>query len=65
MLIFLYVYVFISSLFLSLILVPVAKKLALRWNIHDHPGERKIHTEAKPYVVLQFFCLSLLRLCLI
>ena len=69
MLIFLYVYVFISSLFLSLILVPVAKKLALRWNIHDHPGERKIHTEAKPYlggvaIFLSFFITIVFNLIL-
>jgi UDP-GlcNAc:undecaprenyl-phosphate GlcNAc-1-phosphate transferase len=35
---------------LSLVLVPLAKKLAIRWNIHDQPGERKIHQTPKPYL---------------
>jgi UDP-GlcNAc:undecaprenyl-phosphate GlcNAc-1-phosphate transferase len=35
---------------LSLIFVPLAKKLAIRWNIHDQPGERKIHHTPKPYL---------------
>ena len=50
MLILLYIYLIVSGLLLSLILVPLAKKLAIRWHIHDHPGERKIHHEPKPYL---------------
>jgi len=34
----------------SLLLVPVARKLAFKWDILDHPGERKIHVEPKPYL---------------
>jgi len=46
----LYAYLIVSSLLLSLILVPIAKKFAIRWNIHDQPGERKIHHTPKPYL---------------
>ena len=50
MVILLYAYLIVSSLILSLILVPIAKKFAIRWNIHDQPGERKIHHTPKPYL---------------
>ncbi len=50
MLILIFGYVFLLSVVLSLILVPIAKRLAIRWNIHDHPGERKIHQTPKPYL---------------
>jgi UDP-GlcNAc:undecaprenyl-phosphate GlcNAc-1-phosphate transferase len=33
-----------------LLLVPLAKRAAIRWNIHDQPGERKIHQTPKPYL---------------
>ncbi len=60
MIVVIFGYVFLLSLALSLILVPVAKKLAIHWNIHDHPGERKIHQTPKPYlggvaIFLSFF----------
>jgi UDP-GlcNAc:undecaprenyl-phosphate GlcNAc-1-phosphate transferase len=60
MLIVVYIYVFIFSFVLTFLLVPLARKLAIRWNIHDHPGERKIHQTPKPYlggvaIFLSFF----------
>ena len=60
MIVVIFGYVFLLSLALSLILVPIAKKLAIHWNIHDHPGERKIHQTPKPYlggvaIFLSFF----------
>jgi UDP-GlcNAc:undecaprenyl-phosphate GlcNAc-1-phosphate transferase len=33
-----------------MVLVPIAKQSAIRWNIHDQPGERKIHHTPKPYL---------------
>ena len=64
MLIFIYGYLITSSLALSLVLVPLAKKLAIRWNIHDQPGERKIHITPKPYLggVAIFFSFILVLL---
>lgn len=69
MLIILYVYLIVSSLLLSMILVPLAKKLAIRWNIHDQPGERKIHFTPKPYlggvaIFLSFIIVLLVNLVL-
>jgi len=49
-LVLIYLYLFLTSLTLSLLLVPLAKKGAIRWNIHDQPGERKIHQNPKPYL---------------
>ena len=45
-----YLYIFLFSTVLSLILTPIAGKVAIRLNIVDHPGERKIHKEPKPYL---------------
>jgi UDP-GlcNAc:undecaprenyl-phosphate/decaprenyl-phosphate GlcNAc-1-phosphate transferase len=46
-----YLSVFITAFLLSAILTPIARRLAFRFNIVDHPGEeRKIHTEPKPYL---------------
>ena len=69
MLVLLYAYLIISSLLLSLVLVPLAKKYAIRWNIHDQPGERKIHHTPKPYlggvaIFLSFILVLLLNLLL-
>jgi len=44
----LYLYIFAASFVLSISLTHLARKAALRWNICDHPGERKIHTEPLP-----------------
>jgi len=62
-------YLFLLALIFSLVLVPLAKKTAIRWNIHDHPGERKIHTIPKPYlggvaIFLSFFITIILNLIL-
>lgn len=44
-----YSYIFIFSLFASLVLVSIFRQLALRWKIVDVPQEqRKIHTKAMP-----------------
>jgi UDP-GlcNAc:undecaprenyl-phosphate GlcNAc-1-phosphate transferase len=52
-----------------LLLVPQAKRLAIRWNIHDQPGERKIHQSPKPYlggiaIYLSFIIVILVNLVL-
>lgn len=39
---------FIISLFLTIALVPIFRRLALRMNIVDQPGDRKIHTMPMP-----------------
>lgn len=43
-------YLFLSALLLALAFVPVARQLAFRFNVLDQPGERKIHSDAKPYL---------------
>jgi len=43
-----YVYVLSASFVISLVLTGVMRRLALRWGMLDHPGERKIHTEPVP-----------------
>jgi UDP-GlcNAc:undecaprenyl-phosphate GlcNAc-1-phosphate transferase len=63
------VYLIVSSLALSFMLVPIAKKVAIRWNIHDQPGERKIHITPKPYlggvaIFLSFVIVLLVNLIL-
>ncbi len=45
-----YIVLFVQTLLLSLLLVPLARKTAFRFNILDKPGERKIHAQAKPYL---------------
>ena len=47
---FVYLYLIVFSLILSLLLVPLAKLAAIRFKILDHPGDRKIHTNPKPYL---------------
>ena len=39
-----------GSFLLSFSTVPLFRKLAFRWDILDHPGQRKIHQVAKPYL---------------
>ena len=48
--IIIYIYLFFFALFLSLSLVPLAKKFAFRYKIIDNPGKRKVHTTPKPYL---------------
>ncbi len=45
-----YAVVLIASLALSLVLVPVALAVALRFGLFDHPGPAKSHTQAVPYL---------------
>lgn len=44
-----YLLLFLTALGLGLLLVPLARKLALRIDLVDHPGERKIHARVMPY----------------
>lgn len=43
-----YGYAFGATLCVSLVLTWLVKRIALRWNILDHPGERKVHTAPIP-----------------
>lgn len=57
---FTYASVLLAALALSLLLTPVARAVALRLKIVDHPGHRKIHHQPKPYlggvaIYLSFF----------
>lgn len=46
-----YLSIFIIAFLLSAILTPIARRVAFKLDIVDHPGEdRKIHTEPKPYL---------------
>ena len=45
-----YVVVLAGSLLLSLVLVPVALSVALRFGLLDHPGPAKSHAKAVPYL---------------
>jgi UDP-GlcNAc:undecaprenyl-phosphate GlcNAc-1-phosphate transferase len=40
---------FVATFLTSLLLIPVVRSLALRFNFLDHPGPRKIHTKPIPY----------------
>jgi len=56
----LYVYAGALSLILSIALTACVRRLALRWNILDHPGDRKVHREPMPLmggvaIVLTFY----------
>jgi len=43
-----YLFVFFLALILGLVIVPVIRRLALRFKIVDSPGDRKTHKEAIP-----------------
>ena len=43
-----YAYTFGAALVLSMVLTAVIRRLAIRWNIVDHPGERKMHSSPMP-----------------
>ena len=45
-----YAGLFILSFILAFLLTPVCRSLALKFNIVDHPGDRKIHLSPKPYL---------------
>ena len=44
------VYFFIISFLISFLVVPKLKRIAFKYDILDHPGHRKIHQNAKPYL---------------
>lgn len=45
---FIYIYLFVSSFILSFVLVPFAKRVAIKYRVLDHPNERKIHETPRP-----------------
>jgi UDP-GlcNAc:undecaprenyl-phosphate GlcNAc-1-phosphate transferase len=45
---FIYLYFFLVSATVSLLLVPLFRRIALRFQVMDHPGERKLHKESIP-----------------
>ena len=45
---FIYLSLFILSFGLSLVLVPLVRRTALRFDIVDKPGQRKVHSTARP-----------------
>lgn len=45
---YIYLYIFLASFFISYLLIPIIRRFALRFDIVDHPGERKVHHQAKP-----------------
>lgn len=44
----LYLIVFLEAFGISVILVPAIIRIALKWKVVDHPGERKVHHKPKP-----------------
>lgn len=42
--------VLVGSLFLSLVLTPIAIGVAVRFGVLDHPGPAKAHVKAVPYL---------------
>ncbi len=45
---YIYIYIYVMAFALSFALVPLCKKIAFRFNILDHPGHRKVHSNSKP-----------------
>jgi UDP-GlcNAc:undecaprenyl-phosphate GlcNAc-1-phosphate transferase len=45
-----YLYLFLTSLALSTTLIPIAKRIALKYDILDYPFGRKTHELPKPYL---------------
>ncbi len=43
-----YLYLFLSSFALTCVLVPLARRIALRFEVLDQPGARKVHSSPKP-----------------
>lgn len=48
--IYIYALLFVFTFVISFILTPLCRTLAIRLNIVDQPGERKIHQVSKPYL---------------
>lgn len=72
--IIIYLYLFAFSFILSLILIPVLRKFAVKSKILDAPSERKVHLSPKPllgglalyfsFIITVFFNLFLLKVVL-
>lgn len=65
-----YFYVFVESLILSLILTPLAARVARRTGFLDHPESRKLHRDPTPYlggaaILLSFSLVVLSNLLLV
>jgi UDP-GlcNAc:undecaprenyl-phosphate GlcNAc-1-phosphate transferase len=43
-----YIFIFLLSLILSIVLTPLAKRLSFKFKVLDQPGRRKIHTKPIP-----------------
>jgi len=56
---------FIVSFLLSLILVPVARKFAIKHNVLDQPDDRKMHLEPKPLLGGVAICIAFIVTILI
>ncbi len=64
-----YAYALIFSFLLAVFLTEVVRRVALRWEIYDHPGERKVHREPIPLmggvaIVTTFYCIILVHLAI-
>ncbi|MBU0580215.1 MAG: undecaprenyl/decaprenyl-phosphate alpha-N-acetylglucosaminyl 1-phosphate transferase [Candidatus Margulisbacteria bacterium] len=46
--IFVFIDAFLSAFFVTILLIPIVKKLAVKWDALDYPGNRKIHDEPIP-----------------
>jgi UDP-GlcNAc:undecaprenyl-phosphate/decaprenyl-phosphate GlcNAc-1-phosphate transferase len=65
-----YLYAFVSSLGVSVVLTALMRRLALRWRALDHPGERKMQSAPVPLlggvaIVGTFFLILVLNLLLL
>lgn len=65
-----YAYALVFSFLLGTLLTEIVRRLALRWEVYDHPGERKVHREPIPLmggvaIVATFYCIILVHLALI
>jgi UDP-GlcNAc:undecaprenyl-phosphate GlcNAc-1-phosphate transferase len=55
---FIYALTLSGTFALSVILTAIVRKLAIRWDLVDHPGERKVHTTPMPLMGGVAICLS-------
>jgi UDP-GlcNAc:undecaprenyl-phosphate GlcNAc-1-phosphate transferase len=64
-----YIFFFLISLALAAFFVPLAKKFAVRFNVFDLPGNRKIHTSPTPLLgglaIFLSFAVATLLYCLL
>jgi UDP-GlcNAc:undecaprenyl-phosphate GlcNAc-1-phosphate transferase len=63
-------YLFLLTAVVSLVMIPIAKRIAFKFNILDQPGGRKVHTTPMPYlggmaIVISFFCVIIVNVFII